>query len=347
MALNTNTRLGIAVAVLAAALGGLYVMMNQRATAHRTHTAEGRAASLPTLPVGEVDIELIDRVVIEKPAGEDGSAASKFVLVKEGEDWKLTEPGAYKANAANVKSLVSTLAKLQVKEQLSASPDAYAANGVSDDKGVKVSLFKGGQPAEELIFGNSGSRGQLARLGGNPGVYVVKGYSKYSVERDLKGWRDLSIFTLDDAQAKDVTVTNPDGTFSFVKEGDTWSGKYGKDGKSAATKPIPKFDPEKVGDLLRAFKTLNAADFADGKTAAETGLDKPIATVKIVLADGATRELLVGNEVAKAGASPGGAATRYAKLPGAPEIFEISSWVGSWALGGASKYEQAEPPPAQ
>ena len=47
--------------------------------------------------------------------------------------------------------------------------------------------------------------------------------------------------------------------------------------------------------MLRAYKALNADDFGDGKSLADTGLDKPEATVTISLKDGAgTYTLLVG-----------------------------------------------------
>ena len=39
--------------------------------------------------------------------------------------------------------------------------------------------------------------------------------------------------------------------------------------------------------MLKAYKGLNADDFGDGKSLADTGLDKPEATVTIALKDGA------------------------------------------------------------
>ena len=50
--------------------------------------------------------------------------------------------------------------------------------------------------------------------------------------------------------------------------------------------------------MLRAFKALNADDFGDGKSLADTGLDKPEATVTVQLKDDAeAHELLVGKRV--------------------------------------------------
>ena len=50
--------------------------------------------------------------------------------------------------------------------------------------------------------------------------------------------------------------------------------------------------------MLRALKALNADDFGDGKSLADTGLDKPEATVTVHLKDDAEApELLVGGVV--------------------------------------------------
>jgi hypothetical protein len=77
-----------------------------------------------------------------------------------------------------------------------------------------------------------------------------------------------------------VTVTNPHGTFAFAKgdkSGDKWTGTVGG-------KAIARFDEEKVKSLLTAFKALHAEDFGDGKSPADTGLDKPEATVIVARA---------------------------------------------------------------
>ena len=49
-------------------------------------------------------------------------------------------------------------------------------------------------------------------------------------------------------------------------------------------------------DMLRTYKSLNAEDFGDGKSLADTGLERPESTVTIDLKDGAGKYvLLIGN----------------------------------------------------
>ena len=125
-----------------------------------------------------------------------------------------------------------------------------------------------------------------------------------------------------------MTIDNEHGHFDFKKEGDKWKGKL-KD------KDIERYDDTKVGDLLRAYKALNADGFADkGKTASDLGLDKPSATLVITLNDGAKREI-------KVGATAEGS-SRWVQATGVSEFISISSWAAEWALADAKKFQKPE-----
>src|SRR5262249_14481703 len=132
----------------------------------------------------------------------------------------------------------------------------------------------------------------------------------------------------EDANVISAEIDNSHGKFSFSKNDDKWSGTY--KGKS-----ISSFDPEKVKDMLRAFKALNADDFADDKSSADTGLDKPEATLSFTLKDnGGTLKLHVGK------VSTG--TNRYAKKDGGANIFTMSSWTADWATAEESKFQKVE-----
>ena len=85
-------------------------------------------------------------------------------------------------------------------------------------------------------------------------------------------------------------------------------------------------------DFLRAFKGLSADDFGDGKTLADTGLDKPEGTVTVT-SDGKTYELLVGK------VSNG--TNRWAKRATDDTIYQITNYASEWALGDSTKYQSA------
>jgi hypothetical protein len=124
-----------------------------------------------------------------------------------------------------------------------------------------------------------------------------------------------------------VTIANSHGTFSFTKAGEKWAATLDK-------KPIDRFAEDKVKDMLRAYKSLNADDFGDGKSLDDTGLSKPEASVTVTLKDGAgSYELLVG----KAGTGT----NRFAKKSNDDTIYQITNFAAEWATSDASKYQAA------
>jgi hypothetical protein len=330
MAMTTETKLYVALGVLGVLGGGLYLQNKKEAESAAKYTLSGQAAALPKIDIKEEDIKAIDKIVLNK-AGEDGGAPVDIELTKSGEDWKLTKPVEAKANQANVKSLLDNLKTLKVSEQIDSSPANYAKYGVSDDKGLHAVFSKGSGVVLDARFGENGGRGQMTRIAGKEGVYAVKGYSSFLYSRDVKGWRDLSLFKFEEGDVTAATIDNEHGTFSFVKEGEAWKGKFGK--AKATPEPIKDFDEAKVKDFVRAYKALNADGFADkAKSPADVGLDKPTASIVMTLKDGAKREVRVGKTAE--------GSSRWAKVSGSDEIWSISSWAADWATAEQKKFQK-------
>ncbi|HVR20313.1 MAG TPA: DUF4340 domain-containing protein [Polyangiaceae bacterium] len=322
-----DTKLYVAVGLLAALGVGIYAAKkNQKVEAER-YTLSGQEAQLPKITITDDDIKGIDSIVLTK-AGEDGGAGTDVELTKKGEDWRVSRPLDATANQPNVKSVLDNLKTLKVVEMIDSGKASYEKFKVGDTQGLHAVFKKGDKVVLDARFGENGGRGQMTRVAGKDGVYAVKGYSSYLYERDLKGWRDTAVFKFEDTAATAVTIDNEHGHFDFKKDGDKWKGKL-KD------KDIERYDDTKVGDLLRAYKALNADGFADkSKTASDLGLDKPSATLVITLNDGAKREI-------KVGATAEGS-SRWVQATGVSEFISISSWAAEWALADAKKFQKPE-----
>lgn len=332
MAMTTETKLYVALGVLGVLGGGLYLQNKKEAENAAKYTLGGQAAALPKIDIKEEDIKAIDKIVLNK-AGEDGAAPVEVELVKSGEDWNLTKPVSAKANQANVKSLLDNLSSLKVTEQIDSTTASYAKYQVSDDKGLHAVFSKGSGVVLDARFGENGGRGQMTRIGGKDGVYAIKGYSSYLYSRDVKGWRDLSLFKFEEGDVTAATVENEHGSFSFTKDGEAWKGKFAK--AKGAAGDIKDFDEAKVKDFVRAYKSLNADGFAEqGKTLADVGLEKPLASVVMTLKDGAKREVQVG---ANAEGS-----SRWVKVSGSDDIWSISSWAADWATAELKKFQKVD-----
>ncbi len=332
--MTQDKKLYAAIAVLALLGGGLYLASKKEKAEATAHSVGGQAAELPKIEIKEEDAKAVDKIVLTKGPDGDGGAGHEIELTKEGEDWKMTRPVPAKANQANVKSLLDNLKSLKVVEAIDTGTSSYEKFGLSEGKGLHAVFTKGGAPVLDVTFGESGGRGQMTRIAGKDGVYAVKGYSSYLYGRDVKGFRDLSLFKFEDTAVTSVTIDNEHGSFSFTKDGDAWKGKH-KAPKAAAAKDIEKFEESKLKDMLRAYKSLNADGFAEqGKSAADVGLDKPLAKVVFTLNDGAKREVQVGANAE--------GTSRWIKATGHEDIFSISSWAADWAVAEPKKFQKPD-----
>ncbi len=235
MAMGTDKKLFIAVGVLAVLGGAVYLQNKTHAEDAASHSLSGQAKDLPKIEIKEDQIKKVDRIEIQQPAGDAGKPTD-VVLVKKGDDWQLEKPVGAKANQSNVKSLLDNLKALKVTEVINPDKSAYGKYDVSDDKALHAVFKAGNDAVAEFYFGENGSRGEMTRIAGHEGVYAVEGYSSFLYARDVKDWRDKTIFKFDDKDATAVEVENENGTFTFEKSGDAWSGKFKKAKSPAATK---------------------------------------------------------------------------------------------------------------
>ncbi|HEY6725350.1 MAG TPA: DUF4340 domain-containing protein [Polyangiaceae bacterium] len=334
--MTSDTKLYLAVGILAVLGGAYYLQTQKRAEDTKEHSYTAQAAALPEIKVTDDDIKKIDKFVIETPeekadGDKEKKAAAKHVLVKQGEEWKLDEPVKALANQANVESLLKNLKTLKVKEQITKDPKDFGKYELGDKEALHATFYKGKDVAYEFWFGKRGGIGQMSRIKGHEGGYVVDGYSSYLYGRDTKGWRDLTIFKFDEKKVKSVELQNEHGTFAFTKDGENWSAKYQKTKQTPAT-AIKDFEPKKVDDLLRAFKALNANAFGDGKQPGDVGLAEPVGHLVFTLDDGAKRELAVGSNAE--------GTSRWVQAAGNPQIFSISSWAADWTVAEVSKFQK-------
>jgi hypothetical protein len=333
MAMTADNKLYAALGILAVLGGALFFANKKEKEEEATYTLSGQAAQLPKITVTEDDVKAIDKIVITKAGGEDGGAGTEVELVKKGEDWRVARPTDALANQANVKSLLDNIKSLKVSELIDSGKTSYEKFKLADTQGLHAVFSKGGTTVLDMRFGENGGRGQMTRIAGKDGVYAIKGYSSYLYDRELKGWRDTTLFKFEDTAVTSAVITNEHGTFNFEKSGTAFTGKFKPKGGGA--KDIEKFDPAKVNDFLRAYKSLNADGFADkDKTPKDLGLEPPSATVVITLSDGAKRELKVG--------STAEGTARWVQASGVTDLVSISSWAAEWALAEPKKFQKAD-----
>lgn len=244
--------------------------------------------------------------------------------------WVMSKPSQAEANQQTVKDLVANLKELKVESRINLKLDDDVRKQKQLDAAHALHLvaWKGSDKKTDEMFGKSGGAGELVVVADKPDqVWAAKGYSSYLYTKEPKDFRFKEIMKFDDTNAAQVTIANTHGTLSFTKGEKDWVGTLDK-------KPIARFDQEKVKDMLRAYKMLNAEDFGDGKSIGETGLDKPEGTVSIGLKDNAGKfEFAVGK------VSTG--TNHWAKRLDDDQIYQVTNYVSEWALSDSSKYQSA------
>jgi hypothetical protein len=314
MALSRDKQIGVALVVLVGLGSAAYFQQKKDA---QKGVEAGASADLPVVS-GPEDIDKISITNAEK---------GEFVLTKEADKWMLQKPVHAVANQNNVKQLIDNLKELKATEVVAPEPtdDVKKSYDLDPAHAIHVVGWKGADQKVDDTFGKSGGRGEMIMTAGKPAVYAVKGYSSYLYNRDQKGWRDTEIFKFDDANASSVTIETPGGNFSFTK-GDKWAGTF----KGA---PIDRYDDAKVGQMLQAYKGLQAEDFGDGKPTAETGLDKPAGTVTISLKDSAGKYVLHVGKSSSASAF-------YAQKEGDPTVYTVGKAMAEWATADVAKFQK-------
>ena len=345
--MKTEHKIYAGLAILAMLAGGLYLTSQNKKEQSAKHSVTAASADMPPVGLPKDDADKITKIEIATTDKDDKTKRTKVTLEKKGEDWEVTAPVQAKANGSNVKSLIDNLKELKVKEQIDHGATSFDGYELSDEKAVHVVAYKGDGKATDLYFGKSGSRGQMMRVAGKDGVFVLsskpgEAYSSYLYTRDVKGWRDGAMLKFEDANAIQVDVTNKNGQFSFSKNGDKWSGaftKRDKDGKlDKPEKEWKKFDEGKVKDLLRAYKALTAEDYGEAKDKAQSGLDKPEengGVIHVKLKDNAGDLTIKVGKVSKG-------TSRWAMKDGGDILYAISSWAADWATAEPAKFEKGD-----
>lgn len=318
----------------------VYMVMGEREKAAEARSVQA-AQDLPVVKLTKEEAGKVTKFVIKN------KDKGTVTIEKKGDEWRLTAPTDAKANEANVRSIVDNLEKIELTAVIGEDAAIHEKYELTDGKAIHVQAFKGDEKVLDMLFGKSGSRGQMARMGGEgakPTVYATKGYSAYVWGREVKNWRHNEIMKFDEANPVAIEVENENGKFSFKKEEDAWSGvvyERDEDGKlKKKPRDIEDFDKEKLVKLMQAYKGLKATNFAD--EGADTGVDAPIesggGTIRITMKDEQKPKFVIHVGKAQEGSN------RYLKLEGDDQVYVVTSFSTDWASAKEEKFQKKEDP---
>jgi hypothetical protein len=233
-------------------------------------------------------------------------------LEKKPEGWIVVSgQKTYQADKTPIDNLLDSVGKIKIEAIASKNLKKHKEFEVDQEKGVEVRIEDGAQKTlAHFYVGKSGPDLFSTYLRGADAAQVVlaSGMLKMTFDRELKDWRNKTIFALNQQDITEYLVKGEKGFHLKKGEKDQWE-------IIAPEKISPKKEP--VEDCLKTVSTLKAADFAEGPLK-DFQLDQPSQEILVTMKDGSTRILLLGKEK--------NAYQRFVKTPDADTIYILEKY---------------------
>ncbi len=272
---------------------------------------KGERAADRARPIPAVDAAQITTVDITK-----GGITS--TLKKEGDNYRVTAPTAYAADAANAKAVWEGLGKMDVSDLVTDQPAKQSEFQVDDKEGIHVVAKHDAQVLADLIVGKASGAGTMVRLPGKNEIWQASGITRFAFDKPASDWRDKSISTFTAADVEKLTVATKDGAKITLKKTGTKEGSEDKWQVVDSSVKIDKLDNATANGLVSTLSSWKANDFADGVKLADAGLEPAALTINVGLKDNKNVTVLLG---AKKGDDE-----IYAKKADAPQVFLVKKF---------------------
>lgn len=229
---------------------------------------------------------------------------------KSGDAWQVVEPTALEADQAEMSSITSNLASLEMQRVVDANASDLAGYGLAKPRVEVAFKAAGDKDDRRLLLGDKTATGGdiYAKLASDKKVFLVSGYLDSTFNKTTFDLRDKSALKFDRDKVDSLTVETAEHTVQAVKQGGEWK----------LAQPVQaRADYGTVEGILGRLNTAQMKSIvtADARDLKEYGLDKPVATA--TLAAGSARAAL---QIGKATADG-----VYARDAARPAVFTVES----------------------
>ncbi len=240
--MNKSTLILIAVFVLLGALAVFYLMPSEEREA--SYDAASFSMSLDSASIIKIEIAKPEKLVI---------------LENQGGKWLVTSPVKYPANMVNIFPILGGMQKFKVGSLVSSNADKQKTYQV-DSAGTKLSVTDRAGKTVTMIVGKMGPSYEeiFFRKENSNDVYLGSGLSPWSLNQEVKDWRDKSIYATIKDSIKRLEFIS--GTRQFIVEKDSAGWRVGADSIETNT----------MNSALGTLSSLQTEDFADTLTKPDT-----------------------------------------------------------------------------
>jgi Domain of unknown function (DUF4340) len=205
--------------------------------------------------------------------GVHGSHQS-FDLTKKDNQWSIDQPASYPADAATVRSYLSTLRSMRAIDFPAEQAQDLTPYGLEAPR-LAVVLHLGKNEQKTLLVGKENEKKEIfVKVAETPTIYTVSNWVFRDLDKNLKDFRDKTILAFDQDAVRAVEVKYADGrSVKLVRSQD---GKWSVEGAGAA-----KSLETAISQYLSDAHDLKGYDIAADKPAslADFGLQPPLISI--------------------------------------------------------------------
>ncbi|MFH1681737.1 MAG: DUF4340 domain-containing protein [Candidatus Eisenbacteria bacterium] len=231
----------------------------------------------------DLDTSRVDRIEIRTPRAEVG-------LFRDGAAWKVATEDSFPADPEAVGKVLAAARDLSAREIVSRKPDKYDLFEVDSARAVEALLSAGEAAAARFFIGKSGEdfRSTYVRDASREEVFRQADPLRSVFDRGTRTWKDKAVFRLEEEKMAALELEREGETIRLENRGESeW----------AVTKPEGHRPIGALGvSLARGLTRLTCIDIVSMSDSAETGLDAPLAIVRIDMRDEPDMTLLIGAE---------------------------------------------------
>lgn len=205
-----------------------------------------RITSYEITPIDlSLDYGAITKIDIKKPG--------KFITMENlNGKWMITSPGYFVANESYIQQLINSLRNLKLGSLISSNPEKQNLYQV-DTTGAILSISDRTGKTVSLIVGKTDPSfaGVYIRSVNSNDVYLSEGINTWTINQDIKEWREKVIFSSETDSIRQLTYKIRSKTYDFKRDSTSW--KYGNDTVSTTS----------MTPALHNLTNLRVDDFVD------------------------------------------------------------------------------------
>ncbi len=206
---------------------------------------------------------------------EDSDGNTVVLAAQDDETWVIPNRGDFPVEADKIPELLAKFEDVKTNRLLTQTEASHKRLQVAtDDFNRRVEIkFADGSEQEIFVGSSAGAGATHLRLAEQGEVYLTNALNAFEINAAHSSWIDTLYHDVSSEDAVALTLTNENGTFSFIKIDESWELQDLTEGEV--------LKESAVSTLLNQTTSIRMTEPLSQREDAEYGFDEPLATVTI------------------------------------------------------------------